>query len=323
VLAAENTEAIPNHTECDEGTFWSIPDAVFIPGVDRLNGRTDTQGKVSRNQRSGQPTGRRGSQTREIQMRRNYGLQARRGWDINAYVEQVTTIMKAELMESRSTAIADLTPPGQGQTHDEEAVHPEPNDPDTPTSDAEPVPGGSTPANPALVEQTAQETAPMDVDETAASTATAPQTSTSPIMDSVMQLLNTPTVGDSVCACGRWRNVTQDICECGGSVFNPLCPMSNTDHLERSGPPPSSRVLLYAEPPPVSSVLRIEPPIVSHEVRQEAAATSVRQRQEAESRAFLASQSQRERGRRGEDAKRRDRALTCDYGSCRTSHDPS
>jgi hypothetical protein len=54
-----------------------------------------------------------------------------------------------------------------------------------------------------------------------------------------------PSVGDKACACGRWRDVMQDICQCGNSVYSLVCEMTSANNrFARSNP--NARV----KPPP-------------------------------------------------------------------------
>jgi hypothetical protein len=155
-------------------------------------------------------------------MRRNYARESRAGWELNAYVEEMTTKMRVELMETRRA---------------EEAARPVRNDPDTHVSDADAAPGGPTLANPAA--------APVEVDNATPSTATAQPTSTSHVMKSTQQTIDTPLVGDWSCVCCRWRRPTQAICHCGGSEYRFINFASDADTLVRSGPSPKDRVALY------------------------------------------------------------------------------
>jgi hypothetical protein len=214
-LLVESTGAIRNHTECNEGTCWVIPERSFIEAVARLNGVTNPLGCVSSGPRSGPPTGDPLSEAWEIQMRRNYTREKNAEWELNTYVKEMTKTMRVELMETRRA---------------EEAARSVREDPDTHMSDADATPGGPMLAKPAA--------APVEVGCATSSTTTSQPTSTSHVMKSMQQTIDTPVVGDWYCVCRKWRRPTQAICQCGGSTHQIIDFDTDADNLVRSGPSP-------------------------------------------------------------------------------------
>jgi hypothetical protein len=84
-LAAESTEAIPNPiANATRGRSGQFRIHYLSPGL-----TASTASRISKEMFretfavDNQPTGRRVSQMREIQMRRNYSHEARKGWDLN------------------------------------------------------------------------------------------------------------------------------------------------------------------------------------------------------------------------------------------------
>jgi hypothetical protein len=221
-LLVESTGAIRNHTECNEGTCWVIPERSFIEAVARLNGVTNPLGCVSSGPRSGPPTGDPLSEAREIQMGRNYIRENSAEWELNAYVEEMTKTMRVELMETRRA---------------EEAARSVRKDPDAHMSDADATRGGPTLAKPAA--------APVEVGYTTSSTTTAQTTSTSHMMKSTQQTIDTPVVGEWYCVRRKWRRPTQAICQCGGSTHQIIDFKTDADNLVRSRPSPKDLVDLY------------------------------------------------------------------------------
>jgi hypothetical protein len=75
-----------------------------------------------------------------------------------------------------------------------------------------------------------------------------------------------PSMGDSVCPCGKWREAMRDICECGTSVFSLVCVKSNTDNLlgrsnprARVKPPPKLPLPMLAAATAVATTARPPP----------------------------------------------------------------
>jgi hypothetical protein len=76
-------------------------------------------------------------------------------------------------------------------------------------------------------------------------------------------VIDRPVVGDKECTCGRWRDVTQDVCQCGNSGFTLVCADFVTEHLFAR-----SRTTKPLRPPPKA------PPVGAEDVPQEIAAAS-------------------------------------------------
>jgi hypothetical protein len=87
--------------ECNEGQYWTIPERAWIEAVARLKGVTTLQGHVRSGPRSGLPTGSPLSNEEEAEMPRNYTREQEAKWELNDYVEEMTSLLRVKLMERR------------------------------------------------------------------------------------------------------------------------------------------------------------------------------------------------------------------------------